>query len=226
MTEKTIDTTASEDATTTPKRTGRGSGKPILSERQMVQIESMWTSGEYTSEQIGKKFGRTARSIRGLMIKRGIKKGEMSEEISERVREKVVDKIVSDTTILAERTKETKEDHYRMATAIAKLTWMEVAKAQKEGRSFATLTGSMKALNLAMGVLEKARSERYAVLGLDAEKDDDGEIPELVVSELTSEQIDDLRNRDFSAPGQRDAEKVLEEVLDGEDEMRFAEDDE
>jgi hypothetical protein len=220
MTEKTADTKIPEDTLHTPKRSG-GTGKTPLSERQLIQLESMWASGEYTSEQLGKKFGRTGRSIMNLMKARGAKKGELSEEITERVREKMVDKIVSEASITAERTKETKEDHYRMASAIAKLTWMEVAKSQKEGRAFSTITGSMKALNLAMGVLEKARSERYAVLGLNVEKDDDGVIPELVVNELSQEQIAELRNRDFSAPGQRDAEKLLEEVLDTKDEMKF-----
>ena len=224
MTEETIATTTPEETTASPIIGGKGAGKSPLSERQLVQMETMWTSGEYTSEQLGRKFDRTGRSVMSLMKSRGAKKGERAEKFHESVRAKVEEKMIAEVNVFAERAKETKEEHYRMATAIAKLTWMEVAKAQKEGRSFATLTGSMKALNLAMGVLEKARSERYIVLGLNAEKDDDGVIPELVVNELTQAQIDDLRNRDFTAPGQRDAEKLLDEVLSSEDDMDFSDD--
>lgn len=223
--DKVADTSSSASTVRKPIGTKGGKGKSGLTSRQVAQIEAMWTSGDYSAEQIGKKFDRTGKSIMNIMKARGAKKGERSEMLSDRVREKMEEKIVTEATIISDRIRETKEEHYKMTAAITKLAWREVAKAEKEGRSFATITGSMKGLSLAMGILEKARMERYAILGLDAEKDDDGDIPELVINELTQDQIEELRNRDFSAPGQRDAEVLLEEVLESEAEMNLESDD-
>lgn len=57
-----------------------------------------------------------------------------------------------------------------------------------------------KALDVAMTTLKKAREERYAVLGLD--RDDfvaSEDLPELVISELTAEQIEKMRATDLDA---------------------------
>lgn len=195
------------------KKIHRGGTKTAISPRHIAQMEAMWSSGEYTAAQIGKKYDRTGRTVESIMSTRGIKKGERSEALHERVREKVEEAMVAEASVIVERAKETKEEHYRMSAAVAKLVWMEIAECKKNGLPFGSLAANMKALSLAMGVLEKARMERYAVLGLDAEKDSDDVIPELNVGELTQDQVASLRSREFISPGQAAAEETLKAVL-------------
>ena len=72
-----------------------------------------------------------------------------------------------------------------------------------------------------MNVLTKARMERYAVLGLDKDDyvDEDG-LPELVISELTAAQIEELRNRDEEGleAGTAVISETLQEEIEDEDE--------
>ena len=183
------------------KKIHRGGTKTAISPRHIAQMEAMWSSGEYTAAQIGKKYDRTGRTVESIMSTRGIKKGERSEALHERVREKVEEAMVAEASVIVERAKETKEEHYRMSAAVAKLVWMEIAECKKNGLPFGSLAANMKALSLAMGVLEKARM------------DSDDVIPELNVGELTQDQVASLRSREFISPGQVAAEETLKAVL-------------
>ena len=67
-----------------------------------------------------------------------------------------------------------------------------------------------------MSVLKKAREERYAVLGLNREDyvDEEG-LPELVISELTEEQVEQLRARDNDMDDLANPDDVVQ-LEDGE----------
>ena len=98
-----------------------------------------------------------------------------------------------------------------MASNLAKLTWSEILKVKQDGQQFSTIQGNLKALDSAMTILKKAREERWAVLGLDKEKDvDSDDLPELVVSELTVEQIEAIRAQDAEQVDGLEEEPVLE----------------
>ena len=87
-----------------------------------------------------------------------------------------------------------------MATAIGKLVFKEIVEAKNDGHAISTRVNNLKALDVAMTTLKKAREERYAVLGLD--RDDfvaSEDLPELVISELTAEQIEKMRATDLDA---------------------------
>ncbi|MCY1300238.1 hypothetical protein D9M70_497990 [compost metagenome] len=82
---------------------------------------------------------------------------------------------------------------------------------------------NLKALDNAMTVLKKAREERYAVLGLDrSDYVDDSALPELVISELTNEQIEAMRDRQEDSD---DSLPTLEEEGELPDEDEVVEED-
>lgn len=170
-----------------------------LSPKQWAEAEALWESGEFTLVDLSRKFGITTNSIYAHMKKVGIEKGAKAAKHKAKVAEEVTKAATEDATILAARVRETKEEHYKMATGIAKLTWAEVLTAKQNNVPMATIANNVKALDNAMTVLAKARVERFAVLGLDKDNDnDDDGLPELLISELTADQIEELRNRDFN----------------------------
>lgn len=188
MTEATQDTAAEA-----PKKRNKR-----LSERDWAQATALWESGEVTLPELAKKYDRHEQSFVQYFRRRGIKKGSKREKIMAKVEKKVEEQTLNDAAIIAARIKETKEEHYKMASGLAKLTWAEILKAKQDGVPVGTAINNLKALESAMNVLKKAREERYSVLGLDrADSVDDNDVPELLISELTADQIEVLRARSF-----------------------------
>ena len=168
-----------------------------LTPRQWAEAEALWEAGEVTLDDLAAKFSRDRSAFVRYFKKHGITKGSKAAERKEEVKEAVAAAAIDEATVLASRIRETKEDHYKMSSALAKLVWAEVLTAKKDSRPFAAIKDNLKALDNAMNVLMKARQERFAILGLDKDDyvDEDG-LPELVISELTAAQIEELRNRD------------------------------
>ena len=180
-----------------------------LTPKQWGMCEALWESGEATLEDLSKKFGISGPGIHNHMKRRGIKRGAKAEKHKQRVAEAVTKAAVDDAAIVAARIRETKEEHYKMASGLAKLAWAEILKAKQDNMPVATALPNLKALDSAMTVMTKARMERWAVLGLDrADYVDEDGLPELLISELTADQVEELRNRKFG-----DLEELPEELL-------------
>lgn len=168
--------------------------KPRLTTRQWAEAEALYSLGDASLAALAKKFGVQLQTVFQHMKRKGVKRGSKAEEHHKRVVEDVQKAAITDASVMAARIKETKEDHYKMAAGLAKLTWNEILKTKQDGVPVAAAMNNLKALDSAMSVLKKAREERYAVLGLDREDfvDEDG-LPELVISELTADQVEQLR---------------------------------
>lgn len=197
------------------EKTSKGKEKPAkknkspLSPRQWAEATALWEQGAVTYAQLGEKFDRHPQSFVRYFSRRGIKKGSARAKTMAKVESVVEKQLVNDAAIIAARIKETKEEHYKMASGLAKLTWGEILKAKQDGVPVGTAINNLKALDTAMAVLKKAREERYAVLGLDRpDAIDENDVPELVISELTADQIEALRARSFRELNELDAVEV------------------
>lgn len=158
----------------------------------------MWGSGEFTQADIARKLKVPNVTVSKHFDRKGLKKGVRQEELLKAAQEELMKTAVEDAALVALRIRETKEDHYKMASNLAKLTWAEILTAKQNGAAFSTIQGNIKALEMAMSVLKKAREERYAVLGLDKDVDvDEDDVPDLVVSELTTDEIAVIRAQDI-----------------------------
>lgn len=182
-------------------------GKLTAKERR--EAAALWEAGEITLEELGRRFDRHPQTFNKYFAKNGIKKGSKADKLKAKVEERVQQDAANDAAIIAARIKETKEEHYKMASGLAKLTWAELLKAKKDGVPVGAVLNNLKALDSAMSTLKKAREERYAVLGLDRpDAIDENDVPELVIQELTAEQIAQLRERNFQE--MHDVEEELE----------------
>ncbi len=188
------------------KPRSRTKGSPRLSTSKWAEAEALWAAGDASLGELSTKFGLTRQAFYRHFKKAGIEFGSKKVEHKKAVSQEVTKAIQEDATILAARIKETKEEHYKMASGLAKLTWAEILKAKQDGVPVGTAIMNLKALDTAASVLKKVREERYAVLGLDKDAIDETEVPELVISELTAEQIDALRQRSFSEVEEIDIE--------------------
>jgi len=167
-----------------------------LTSRQLAEAETLYAAGEITLEGLATKFGRHRETFVKHFQKIGLKKGSAKEEHKKEVAEEVKKAAFDTATITATRIRETKEEHYKMAMGLAKLTWKEILNAKIEARPISTAINNLKALDAAMNVLAKARNERYAVLGLDRDDSADPDsLTELIITELTADQIEEIRNR-------------------------------
>jgi hypothetical protein len=198
------------------EETSKGAEKPVkpkrkgkLSEREWAEATALWEQGAVTYGQLAEKFDRHEQSFVQYFRRRGIKKGSARAKTMAKVESVVEKQLVNDAAIIAARIKETKEEHYKMASGLAKLTWGEILKAKQDGVPVGTAINNLKALESAMNVLKKAREERYAVLGLDRpDAIDENDVPELVISELTADQIEALRARSFRELNELEAVSV------------------
>lgn len=192
-----------------------------MTPRQWAEAEALWEAGEVTLDDLATRFDKDRSAFVRYFKKHGIVKGSRAAARKEEVKEAVAAAGIDEATVLANRIRETKEDHYKMSSALAKLVWAEVLTAKKDEKPFSAIKDNLKALDNAMNVLMKARMERFAILGLDKDDyvDEDG-LPELVISELTAAQIEELRNRDEEGleAGTAVIPENLQEEIEDEDE--------
>lgn len=180
------------------KETGTKEPRRRLTKRQLAEAKALYESGAASLTDLAKKYDRHPQTFAQYFSKNGIRKGAKADKVAKKVEAAVEKQQINDAAIIAARIRETKEEHYKMASGLAKLTWAEILKAKQDGVPVGTAINNLKALESAMNVLKKAREERYSVLGLDRpDAVDENEVPELVISELTAEQIETLRARNF-----------------------------
>lgn len=191
--------------TATPKETGASAesaapATPIkMTPRDWARCRELWARGEVTYKDLVAKYGRSYKSFERHFKKHKIVKGSKAKALAEKVTAAMEREQINDAQMIAERIRETKEEHYRMASGLARLSWNEILQAKKDGKPVSIATPNLKALNTAIANLKMCREERYAVLGLDkTDAMDPDTIPELVIRELTAEQVEQLRKRDHT----------------------------
>ena len=198
------------------KKPERRTGIKRLTSTQKAEAIALWKSGSVTLDDLAKKFKKDRGTFARLFREEGITKGETRAETERKVKEAVETALIDDAAELARRIKDTKEEHYKFAKGISTLAWSMVVKAQKEGTPYAVLLNDMKTLEMATRVFKMSREEKYSVLGI--REDDDNEdkpLPDLVVQELTAQDIKELHERSLMA----DDELGLNEEDLGDDDL-------
>jgi hypothetical protein len=165
-----------------------------LTPAQRAEAETLWKGGDITLEQLSVRFKKTPEYLSRYFSAKGIKKGEDAAKRQAEVREQVAKAMVQEAQVLAGRIKDTKEEHYKLSALMAKLIQATIVKAHNDKVSIATTLNDMKALQTAAAALRTIREERYALLGLNEQKEEEEEtIPDLVVREVSTDEIDGMR---------------------------------
>lgn len=168
--------------------------KKRLTPLEWAKAESMYESGEYTLEDIANEFNIHEATVQRHMRKRGIEKGIRAEKIKKVVEAEIEDKAKEEAELLSRRIQETKEEHYRLNSAIDKRIAREIITVEQQGLSIATAGAAFKALKIAAEAIKITRENRYAILGLNDQDNDTDELPTLIVREMLDEEIAEIRD--------------------------------
>lgn len=164
-----------------------------LSPAQWREIDMLWESGEVTLTTLSERYGKTRECFVAHFKKYGVVKGARKDEIRRAAEEIKKEAQSAEQRVLSERIKQTKEDHYKMSEAIGRLAFNEILKARKDGKPFRTVQQDIKTLLLTAETLKKVREERWITLGLDKDVIDEETLPELVITTMTQDQCEQLR---------------------------------
>lgn len=170
-----------------------------LTPKQWAEVEALWEAGTTTLEDLSKRYDKATSTFVRHFKTHSIKRGSSVDEAKKRAAEVIANNARTDAAILAGRIAETKDEAYKMQSAVQRLAWNEILTAKNAGVEISTRSPNLKAIKDIAQILVITRTERYAILGLDRpDAVDPGELPELFISELTDEQIKELRDQDLT----------------------------
>ncbi|WP_251569601.1 hypothetical protein [Parasutterella muris] len=178
----------------TKETTKSKSSSRSLNASQKRRLRALYDTGEFTAADIAKELGVDRSVVDSYIKNHGLIKGARADEVQKSAMNKAKTMAEQEATLVASRIRETKEEHYKMSMGLAKLTWSEVALCKQNGKPFSTIAANLKALELAAKTLAVTRAERWTVLGLDKDDKNTDALPELVLTELTADQIEQIRN--------------------------------
>jgi DNA-binding MarR family transcriptional regulator len=198
---------------TTDKTQNKAKGKR-LTEAEWQQIVAIWETGGVRARDIADQFHITAESISRGLKKRGAVYGRHATSAARRLIEAATDEF----EVAARRARETKEDHYKISAYFAKLAAKKIQDAESGKTSYAQADEEIKALLGAMKVNSAARSERWAILGLDREDVFDPDtLPELSIREMTGQEVENVKDAQEKALKEIGAIEIVSADSEGPD---------
>lgn len=169
-----------------------------LSEAEKAKAKAMWEAGTATLEELSVKFGVDKSNLFRLFKKDGVEKNKNVEAVANAAKAAVEQQIINDALVHAQRVKETKDEHYRMSNAIGKILFAKIINNEKAGIKHGTIAGDIKALKLTMETLEIIQRQKYITLGINPDEvGDESPLPDLVVQELSVEDIEKIRQENI-----------------------------
>jgi len=203
------------------KKAVRKKKTPVKTSKHMTpvewqQCEDMWASGEFTLKDLAETFAVNASYMSSALSRRGIKKGEKSEVYKEAAKDEQAAELISEAAKNIKRIHDSKDEHYKYAVSIAKLIFARIAEAVKaDDQTLADAKDDIAVLKNAMSGIQMARSDRWAITGLDREPDAGEEIPVLPIEEFTDAELDEISRMsdpDLEIPDVPDEEKSIEDL--------------
>lgn len=191
-----------------------------LTGAQWERICTLWELGETKLSQITAEYGVSKQAVIKHFKKNGIVGGSRKGEIKTAIVSGVAAATVAATVPTfvdkrKQRIEDTREQHYMAATYLSQLTNKILTEALKASRTPASVKEDLKALRYASALQEQSFRIRMDVLNANDEIDEQ-ELPTLEISDLTDQDIADLRNKqDEDDMGD---DELLETIDDLEDE--------
>lgn len=191
MSEKTVKVAKSPKAAKAPI------DRRNLTLSQKAEAAALWKSGSVTLEALGKRFKKRPQAFSRLFKKMGIEKGADVAAAIKKVTDASEARMLTSTEETLKKILAMKDDHFKMASGLARLAWNEIVRAKTEKIDIASLKELMITLKLAGEVISNGRKEISYVLNVEKhDKDvDPNELPELTVRELTGNEVVQLREQ-------------------------------
>ena len=166
-----------------------------LTPSEWAEIDALWQSGEVTLPELSERFGPSTRALQNHFAKAGIAKGERAAAMAAAVREEVLKDELGDPDLKVARAKEIRERAFQNATTVEALIMAQLDQAQRDPSQVLRAGAALKMLSLAAGSLERLHDLKQRALGLDRNSHLDDERTELVIRNLTEEEVAEMRLR-------------------------------
>ncbi len=166
--------------------------KKPLTPLEWTELETMWGSGEYTLSDLADKSGLRPETLSRRFKAKGIAKGSlgMSETVAKAIEDTAIDKNKERLDKIEKR-----RDFYdSTASFFAQVTRKTITDQLKAESSLEMIEGDLKALQRASNALAKCFDVSSRALGMDREEIDNDELPQLLIGELTQEQVKQIRH--------------------------------
>lgn len=184
-----------------------------------AEIRALWESGEYTLGELAERYSRNRDSLSRYFSQRGIIKGAKAEEFAIAVNKRIMDELMGDAGETVKKVKALKSDYLAKIDVAKKIANNEIAATQRKGLPLSAALPSLRTIKEYIGILTVCRSEEYDLLGViefEARVEHD-DLPELIVTELTVGDIEDMRRKQKEAGSLEEAEIETPEGDDDDD---------
>lgn len=195
-----------------------------LTPTKKAEVVALWKTGDYTLDQLSKKYGRSKEALSRIFAKAGAEKGSYAKEVGEEATKAVEKKLLEESAVLADMIRIAKTDANKLFETLRKLMIETIVKNRAAGKPMAAILGDIKVIDLAARAARNIQAGQFEVLGINKEdKNKKEELSELKISGLSTHDIESLKQAE-KAPDDFEQElKKLEESL-GDEEL-LAEDD-
>lgn len=166
-----------------------------LTPTEWETIKTIWATGNSTANELAKRFGVNPETIYLKMKKLGVKKGSEATRYTSQIRKRLEERMNGPADEIADRIRETKENYYKWNKSVAMLAMKEIADARNSGRPMSAISANLKSYETATNILARTRAEQYKVLGLDDEREQVNDLPSLLISEMTADEVEMVKSR-------------------------------
>jgi hypothetical protein len=162
---------------------------------QWAELRAYWESGDHTLAELSDRYGVSPRAIQSHLSKLGSVKGAKAAEMAAVVQKEIFKDELGDRDTLVFRAREIREAAYTDTKTVRELIMAQLQMAQKDPtRAFKAAT-AVKTLSLAASALDRLHATQLRALGLDRENALPDELPQLILRDITSSELEELHLR-------------------------------
>ncbi|MBO6510632.1 MAG: hypothetical protein JJ979_19480 [Roseibium sp.] len=172
-----------------------------LSPAEWAEMTARYEAGTVSIQDLSNEFGVSKSAISQKFRRDNVVKGSKAPQISAAVTQKAVENAVSSEEERQKRIDETKKQSYQSATMIHVMTHKLLVDTAKNSHPMDSIAGDLKALKAAAEIFQKTKDQRYHILGIDEAMGDEEE-PEILISDLSEEEIETLKGQEEEDDGE------------------------
>lgn len=167
-----------------------------LKKQDIVEMVTMYESGNYTQEELGKKFGISVPTVIKILKANKAQKGISGAEIVERVKQKIDSEYNQEKEKYAKDVKTSKNESLLWARMVGMAIGKEVQKliTSDSPKIVEEISARIKALKDASVGLNNVMIQRWRSLNIGENQEEDS-IPNLVIEDLTEEKLKEIHKR-------------------------------
>jgi hypothetical protein len=162
---------------------------------EWAEAMGLWEAGDMSLPQLARHMGVSPQALATGLRHRNCERGSRRASNAEAIRQEISRQSLGDTTVLGQRIRETKDQHFEWAAIVARLVMQEVAKAKQENRPMSSIYDNLKSLKLTAETLRIVREEKWKLLGLEDGVISDDELPKLEIYQMSLSEMEKIQKR-------------------------------